>query len=471
MAVAETSKPAESKPAAKGSPNLIAASALGAVLVLAGLAIVFRGIPSVWNSIAGGTGINQFASSVLLAIVQIAAAVGLLIAAGVAVSKSKQQDGIRGGTFLMVVLIFAAYFVVRGLMGSLSSEYTTSLILGSLFWAVCAAGIVLIFVWNKFVPWATNLDHGGWFSFVAYKRTQGRIVRRLTMIGLLIVFVSGIYTLATHSWLPQNTRVNVLKGDTREEVSSRIGDWVVGGEAKTTNVKGDSEFAALDSLTRGLERLKRSEATPTGAGFDERRKQFQANVAQTSKDLNQKGISELPGVKAFASAFDGFAKETAASDVSNVKTVLPDNLKNSVEGVVGAIREEVRNRPRVEGGFTVVEDLAYVVPVLLLVGAWWFTWRLVNHPTFADFLIATEAEMNKVTWSTRKSLIRDTIVVLVGIMMMTVFLFVVDVTWNFVLSRDLSFIGVGSGQSTGILPTAKEREFYRTQKPGEKAEW
>jgi preprotein translocase SecE subunit len=80
--------------------------------------------------------------------------------------------------------------------------------------------------------------------------------------------------------------------------------------------------------------------------------------------------------------------------------------------------------------------------------------------------------MNKVTWSTRKALVRDTIVVIVGILLMTLFLFVVDVTWNFLLSRDLKWLGVGGGRSTGILPTFEERQEYSTQKrTGDKAEW
>ena len=47
-----------------------------------------------------------------------------------------------------------------------------------------------------------------------------------------------------------------------------------------------------------------------------------------------------------------------------------------------------------------------VVPLLLSAGLIWFAWRIVNWPTFADFLIATEAEINKVSWTTRKRLVR-----------------------------------------------------------------
>jgi preprotein translocase SecE subunit len=75
-----------------------------------------------------------------------------------------------------------------------------------------------------------------------------------------------------------------------------------------------------------------------------------------------------------------------------------------------------------------------VMPLVLAVVLLWFTYRLVNVPAFADFLIATEAEMNKVSWTTRRRLLQDTIVVLVTVLLMTVFLFVIDIVWIKVLS-------------------------------------
>ena len=80
-------------------------------------------------------------------------------------------------------------------------------------------------------------------------------------------------------------------------------------------------------------------------------------------------------------------------------------------------------------------------------GIVWVAWRAVNYPVFADFLIATEAEINKVSWTSRKALIRDTIVVLTTLFLMTVFLFVVDLFWNAVLSSHY----------IGVRPTAEER--------------
>jgi preprotein translocase SecE subunit len=75
------------------------------------------------------------------------------------------------------------------------------------------------------------------------------------------------------------------------------------------------------------------------------------------------------------------------------------------------------------------------LPVVLLILAAWLSWRLVSWPVFADFLIATEAEMNKVSWTTRKRLYQDTVVVLTTVVLMTVFLFVLDILWVKILTN------------------------------------
>ncbi|MCG8587251.1 MAG: preprotein translocase subunit SecE [Pirellulales bacterium] len=71
-----------------------------------------------------------------------------------------------------------------------------------------------------------------------------------------------------------------------------------------------------------------------------------------------------------------------------------------------------------------------VVPLaILLVGAW-LSFRLVQWPKFADFLIAVEAEMNKVSWPTRAELFRASMVVLATIFIMTIALFAFDYIWT-----------------------------------------
>ena len=72
----------------------------------------------------------------------------------------------------------------------------------------------------------------------------------------------------------------------------------------------------------------------------------------------------------------------------------------------------------------------YVPGCILLLGAW-IGFRVVNLPNFADFLIAVQAEMNKVSWPTRGELIRASIVVIVVIFILATVLFGFDVFWKF----------------------------------------
>ena len=88
-----------------------------------------------------------------------------------------------------------------------------------------------------------------------------------------------------------------------------------------------------------------------------------------------------------------------------------------------------------------------VSAALLAVSAW-LLYRLVQYPPFVEFLIATEAEMNKVSWTSRADLYRATTVVLVTVALMSVFLFGVDWLWSYLLQ----FLGVlkfGGGGAFG----------------------
>lgn len=72
----------------------------------------------------------------------------------------------------------------------------------------------------------------------------------------------------------------------------------------------------------------------------------------------------------------------------------------------------------------------YGLPALLLLGGLWIAYRLVNVPAFADFLIAVEAEMNKVSWPTRSELFRACVVVLITIFTLAAVLALFDVFWR-----------------------------------------
>jgi preprotein translocase subunit SecE len=72
----------------------------------------------------------------------------------------------------------------------------------------------------------------------------------------------------------------------------------------------------------------------------------------------------------------------------------------------------------------------FALPGVLLLLGLWASYRVVNVPAFADFLIAVEAEMNKVSWPTRSELGRASAVVLIVIFSLAFLLFVFDFFWH-----------------------------------------
>lgn len=87
------------------------------------------------------------------------------------------------------------------------------------------------------------------------------------------------------------------------------------------------------------------------------------------------------------------------------------------------------------------QAVQYGIPCLVLALGVWIAFRAVNMPRFADFLIAVEAEVNKVSWPSRGELVRSTIVVLITIGLLTVALFAYDILWGLLLRA----LGVVSG--------------------------
>jgi preprotein translocase SecE subunit len=351
--------------------GLFGLSLIGAVFVLFAAFLLLRGIPWFWEqnlnaSITSAT--NSFVSKALLIAVQLAVAV-LLLYVGSRLGAGRQVTGIRGGIFLMILAAFIVFFSGKAFINHLPPQQSLTFanIVVLLFNATVLFLVVQFFRKGRFTEWAVTLDQAGWFDVKNYKRTQGLRVRRLTILGILLVAGSGIWTLMTHNYLPRNGMAKLPDGT---EVKDRMGDWVVGGKV-------------LEPLT-------------------------------------------LPTVKPDAS----------------------EEERKQLEAQREQVRLENRARPRVEGGVTLVPDLDLTLPLILIAATLWFAWRVVNYPQFADFLIATEAEINKVSWTTRRALFRDTIVVLTSLILLTIFLFVVDVFWGWILSR----------KYIAVLPTEEEKE-------------
>jgi preprotein translocase subunit SecE len=82
-------------------------------------------------------------------------------------------------------------------------------------------------------------------------------------------------------------------------------------------------------------------------------------------------------------------------------------------------------------GYTLTRTPAvrFGIPTALILGLGLLMFWLVNRPKSADFLIATEGEMKKVSWSSRREVVGSTKVVIVTAFLMAAVLYVVD--WLF----------------------------------------
>jgi preprotein translocase subunit SecE len=76
------------------------------------------------------------------------------------------------------------------------------------------------------------------------------------------------------------------------------------------------------------------------------------------------------------------------------------------------------------------DKVIYAIAGVILVGGVWLAYRIVNVPKFADFLIAVEAEMAKVSWPSKIELYRHSVVVIVVIFIMVFMLFAFDFVWG-----------------------------------------
>jgi len=70
-----------------------------------------------------------------------------------------------------------------------------------------------------------------------------------------------------------------------------------------------------------------------------------------------------------------------------------------------------------------------LVPLTIFSGFSWLIYWLVNKPVIADFMIAAEGEMKKVSWSSRKEIAVSTTVVIFVVIAMSVLMAVTDVVF------------------------------------------
>ena len=396
----------------------------GVVYVVGSLAIVFELLPWLWFGPLGRSSASAVDVS-LLVIIGFAVAGGLAYLGGRLLGPSP-TPGVKAGIFttllalLLVVLLtrWASIYFEGWVYDSRSLSETLGVVL------TAAVGVVLLALAGRFLflapsfgPKMVAFEEQGWFSANSYKRSQGQRVRRGTILGILILVGCGIYSLESHG---------TLKGSENWSL-----DIPFTGKAQVTDVKDAA--AVLGAALAHIE-----EGKPIDLG--------------TFRDANAR-------LKA------GYVRIEEPNDAAEKFTKGQVVEKDAYDRVRAAIAKEKGKEPTIKTPdpatakvtyqhLTLLPDVRYTLPILLAALGLWGAWRVVNVPSFADFLIATEAELNKVSWTPRRRLIQDTIVVLVTVILFTVFLFVVDIAWAFIMSSKP--IGVikelpkeGQGQAPG----------------------
>jgi preprotein translocase SecE subunit len=230
------------------------------------------------------------------------------------------------------------------------------------------------------------------FRVEIYKRTQGRITRQVTFAGLALAIAMGIWRLSTILQLDPviQAKPAMVTCTASEGSVAAAGKLVVSaaGPAATIDVRKGESLADVASAISGQEKT-------TGVA---------ASVRDDAKEKTLVISSVVIG----------------AAGVLKVSASPPGLLQIAGLDAAGVAR----------GQDSLNLGLRYLIPLVLLLAALWGCYRVVNVPGFADFLIAVEAEMNKVSWPTRFELFRASLVVLLLIFSLAIILFAFDSFWG-----------------------------------------
>jgi preprotein translocase subunit SecE len=94
------------------------------------------------------------------------------------------------------------------------------------------------------------------------------------------------------------------------------------------------------------------------------------------------------------------------------------------------------------------------LPCIVLAVGCWFAYRIINQPKFAEFLISTESEVEKVNWPDRQYVHRATIVVIVTMLVMGAMLFLYDLIWQ-TLFEAIGFLDLEPEKAVEVIKEKK----------------
>jgi preprotein translocase SecE subunit len=462
---------------ASSSPfdRLAVASLVGALYVFASLAVTFYLVPMLWRAYISGwlaPIAKGFGDEALLGLAMFATALVLAILGSRLIGPSAPR-GLRAGIFFCCVALLLIVLITTGVGFWIESWFYSSHYFGAsdpIVGGVVTAilGALLVFLIGRmifrpgFESWLASTEEAGWFSTKPYKANQGVRVRRGTILGILLLAGAGIYTLVNHKTLdtvgdwhvavPFTGKVTVQEQGTGTDLARfRVVEEPGSAAVQKGAVLSDTELADLATKPEATAPLTTALGIASETVMD--RFTFHAKNEEVKQKL--KGYVKVTSGGTAPDLHDGdivkkekFDKERAEVETKKQQGGVEERVPKAED-----LKVELAASPPSYLNLTILPAVRFTLPLLLAGLALWFAWRVVNVPTFADFLIATEAEMNKVSWTSRKRLYQDTIVVLVTVILMTFFLLFADVVWSQLL-RAIKVLQPGKEK-----PAVKAREL------------
>jgi preprotein translocase SecE subunit len=401
----------------------------GVVYVVGSLAVLFKLLPWLWweKFDLSRTAVNTS----LLVLLGIAAAAGLVYL-GLRLLGPRPTPGVKAGIFLALLSLLLVILLTRWASMWFEGWVYDSRALGETTGIVLtvAVGVVLLglvvrflFLPAGFAAKVVAFEEQGWFSTTSFKRSQGQRVRRGTMVGILALVGCGIYALEAHKTLARSASWSVNIPFTGKETVTALNDAALlypESDPEGGLPPGADPATVREVRENALKKLEDQggHLTVDLGTFRERNARLKADYVKLDEPVRyEKGgqpVSYDKGWVISNSQYDEARKE-----------LKKDPLSKSPDAGTGTATYAT---------LTLLPDVRYTLPLLMGFLAIWVAWRIVNVPSFGDFLIATEAELNKVSWTTRPRLIQDTIVVLATVLVFTIFLFLVDIAWSGILS-------------------------------------
>lgn len=81
------------------------------------------------------------------------------------------------------------------------------------------------------------------------------------------------------------------------------------------------------------------------------------------------------------------------------------------------------------------KGIAFGIAAAFFLGFALLAWWLMNKPSNVEFLIATDGEMKKVNWTSRRELIGSTKIVILFMLLIAVFLFLIDIEFHWIFHK------------------------------------